>query len=134
MSVCVTLFVVISNYLPSFWLLEAIQSKPEHFNCPSLFHCEHIVLSFQHSVQISNVLYFGTTKDLCLDRIRRLDQSDTSGVFCAGDHFCGLDLQPEYSKPLKFSKSLNCSVYSGNSETWNKLKGSFRFSGKVNHC
>ena len=72
--------------------------------------CE-VKLTPEHVTQISMIVEMGINEQQCLNKLREINLSQYSAVYCPEEHLCGLDLHPETTKALKFLANQTCVTF-----------------------
>ena len=72
--------------------------------------CE-VKLTPEHVAQISMILKLGITEEQCLKKLLAINLPQFSAVYCPEEQICGLDIQPEKTKALRFLANQTCITF-----------------------
>ena len=75
-----------------------------------------VKLTPEHVTQISMIVKMGITEQQCLNKLREINLSQYSAVYCPEEQLCGLDLHPEKTKALKFLANQTCILFAKEEE------------------
>ena len=86
-------------------------------------------LTAEHSAQISTYQYLGSNEAKCVSLLRDINVDDLVAVYCPDEKFCGIDLNPEYTKKLNPFLMANCSVFAKSHSVCETLHDTLLISG-----
>ena len=114
--------------LTSFLFLHAVADF-NHESCRVVL-CEN-KLSFQHAVEISMIPEFSIPEADCLSKYTTVSVENYFAVYCPEYHFCGRDLQPEFTGKAGygFNQSATCHLFAKNRKQCQELTDELRKMG-----
>ena len=119
------------------WICEILSTIFFHVQCVIELRndCKAVTCGFkltaEHSAQISTYQYLGSNEAKCVSLLRDINVHDLVATYCPDEKFCGIDLNPEYTKKLNPFLMANCSVFAKSHLVCETLHDTLLISGSV---
>ena len=109
----------------------AVAQEPEAGKC-LIAECDTMIIN-EHAAQVSLIQYSGFSEGECLSKLKLIQLSDFSAVYCPEIEFCGLDLSPELTSGFKVLANRTCVIYARDENECAQLEKSLYVAGKFSN-